>query len=50
MCSSDLGTVNLTMTGRWRIHLTVKDAQGSIVAGGDELDEGSSSLYWDVTI
>ena len=34
------GTVNLTMTGRWRIHLTVKDAQGNVVAGGDELDEG----------
>ena len=44
------GTVNLTMTGRWRIHLTVKDAQGNVVAGGDELDEGYSSLYWDVTI
>ena len=44
------GTVNLTMTGRWRIHLTVKDAQGNIVAGGDELSDGYSSLYWDVTI
>ena len=40
------GSVNLTMTGLWRIHLTVKDAQGNIVAGGEEL----SSLYWDVTI
>ena len=40
------GTVNLTMTGLWRIHLTVTDEQGSIVAGGEEL----SSLYWDVTI
>lgn len=44
------GTVNLTMTGRWRIHLTVKDAQSDIVAGGDDLEEGYSSLYWDVTI
>jgi hypothetical protein len=44
------GTVNLTMTGRWRIHLAVKDAQGNVVAGGDELDEGYSSLYWEVTI
>ena len=44
------GTVNLTMTGRWRIHLTVKDAQGNVVAGGDNLDEGYSSLYWDATI
>ena len=40
------GTINLTMTGLWRIHLTIKDAQGNIVAGGGEL----SSLYWDVTI
>lgn len=43
---SYLGTINLTMTGLWRIHLTVKDQQGNIVAGGEEL----SSLYWDVTI
>ena len=44
------GTLNLTMTGRWRIHLTVKDAQGQVVAGGDELSDGYSSLYWEVTI
>ncbi|MBR5748609.1 MAG: FixH family protein [Prevotella sp.] len=44
------GTVNLTMTGRWRIHLIVKDAQGNIVAGGDDLSDGYSSLYWEVTI
>ena len=40
------GTINLTMTGLWRIHLTVRNADGDIVAGGGEL----SSLYWDVTI
>lgn len=41
------GTINLTMTGLWRIHLTVKDAKGNVVAGGEgEL----SSLYWDVTL
>ena len=40
------GTINLTMTGLWRIHLTVKDADGNIVAGGEEL----STLYWDVTL
>ena len=40
------GSVNLTMTGLWRIHLTVKDSQGNTVAGGEDL----SSLYWDVTI
>lgn len=44
------GTLNLTMTGLWRIHLTVKDAQGNTVAGGDDLKDGHSSLFWDVTI
>ena len=44
------GTINLTMTGLWRIHLTVKDAKGNVVAGGDNLSDGFSSLYWDVTI
>ena len=40
------GNINLTMTGLWRIHLTVKDAEGNVVAGEKEL----SSLFWDVTI
>ena len=44
------GTVNLTMTGRWRIHLAIKDAKGNIVAGGNDLADGYSSLYWEVTI
>jgi hypothetical protein len=44
------GTVSLTMTGRWRIHLTVKDVQGNVVAGGDDLSDGYSSLYWETTI
>ena len=48
--SSYQGTVNLTMTGRWRIHLTVKDSKGNVVAGGDDLSDGYSSLYWEVTI
>lgn len=47
---SYVGTINLTMTGLWRIHLTVRDSNGNIVAGGDDLDEGFSSLYWDATI
>ena len=38
------------MTGLWRIHLTVRDSQGNVVAGGDNLSDGFSSLYWDVTI
>ena len=44
------GAINLTMTGLWRIHLTVRDASGNIVAGGDDLKDGFSSLYWDVTL
>ena len=44
------GNINLTMTGLWRIHLTVRDAEGNIVAGGDDLKDGYSSLYWDVTL
>ena len=47
---SYLGNVNLTMTGRWRIHLTIKDKDGNVVAGGDNLSDGFSSLYWEVTI
>lgn len=47
---SYLGKLNLTMTGLWRIHLTVKDSSGNIVAGGDELSDGFSSLYLDITI
>ena len=44
------GNINLTMTGLWRIHLTVKDTAGNVVAGGDDLADGYSSLYWEVTI
>ena len=40
------GTINLTMTGLWRIHLKVKDSEGNVVAGGEE----GSTLFWDVTI
>lgn len=47
---SYLGQINLTMTGLWRIHLTVRDADSNVVAGGDNLDGGYSSLYWDVTL
>ena len=43
-------TINLTMTGLWRIHLTIRDAQGHVVAGGDNQSSGYSSLFWDVTI
>lgn len=47
---SYLGTINLTMTGLWRIHLTVKNDNGTIIAGGDDLSDGFSSLFWDITI
>ena len=43
---SYLGTINLTMTGLWRIYLKVKDADGNIVAGGED----QSTLYWDITL
>lgn len=42
--------LNLTMTGLWRLHLTVKDASGETLAGGDDLSDGFSSLYIDVTL
>lgn len=38
------GTINLTMTGLWRIYLTVHDLAGNVVAGGDE------TLFWDVIL
>ena len=38
------GIINLTMTGLWRIYLTVRDKEGNIVAGD------GNSLYLDVTI
>ena len=44
------GTINLTMTCLRRIHLNVKDSKGTVVAGGDDLKDGFSSLYWDVTL
>ena len=44
------GTINLTMTGLWRIYLTIRDSKGNVVAGGDNTNDGFSSLYWDVTI
>lgn len=44
------GTINLTMTGLWHIHLTVRDAAGKVVAGGDDLKDGYSSLFWEVTL
>ena len=46
------GTINLTMTGLWRIHLTVKDADGKVVYGGEgqQDDNGLSTLFWDVTL
>jgi len=43
-------TLNLTMTGLWRLHLTVRDTQGNTLAGGDDLSDGYSSLYLDVAL
>lgn len=44
------GIINLTMTGLWRLHLTVRDSSGNIVAGGDTASDGFSSLFLDITI
>lgn len=44
------GSISLSSAGHWRIHLTVRDAEGNIVAGGDNLTDGHSSLYWDITL
>lgn len=40
------GKLNLTMTGRWHIHLTVRDTEGNPVAGGGE----EANLYWSVGV
>lgn len=44
------GIVNFTMTGLWRLHLTVKDDEGNIVAGGDDTDHGFSGLSLEVSL
>lgn len=50
------GTLNLTMTGFWRINLKLTDLKGNIIAGTDVTSTdatatgGSSSLYWDINI
>lgn len=44
------GRLNLSMTGRWNIHLVVKDRDGNTVAGADTDTSGYSSLFWTVTI
>ena len=44
------GVVNFTMTGLWRLHLTVKDAEGNVIAGGDDADHGFSSLSLEVSL
>lgn len=45
-----VGQVNLTMTGRWNLHLVVKDSEGNIVAGDTTDDSGASALYWSIQI
>ena len=44
------GSLNLTMTGLWRINIIIKDLNGNIIAGSVVDGENSSKLYWDVTI
>lgn len=44
------GRLNLTMTGRWDIHLVVRDAEGTAVAGDDTDGDGLSDIYWTIFI
>jgi hypothetical protein len=44
------GSVNLTMTGQWNLHLVIKDEDGNIVAGDTNDDSGYSNLYWSVVL
>ena len=45
------GTLNLSMTGYWKINVIIKDKDGNVVAGNAVSDEeGASSIYWEVTI
>lgn len=45
------GQLNLTMTGTWDIHLTVRDADGNIVGGTESTgSEVLSELLWTITI
>jgi hypothetical protein len=44
------GTLNLSMTGLWRINLKVYDKSGVLAGGEDVSAGGSSTLYWDIEI
>lgn len=43
------GKLNLTMSGRWDIHLTVRDSEGHLLAGSETVG-GSGDLYWSIII
>jgi hypothetical protein len=44
------GTLNLTMTGWWRLNLKVFDEKGNLIGGSEVVAQESSDLYWDVEI
>lgn len=44
------GSINLTMTGLWNLHLVIKDEEGNIVAGDTNDESGYSNIYWSVSI
>jgi hypothetical protein len=44
------GTVNLSMTGLWRINMKVYDKNGVQAGGSDVNGDGSSALFWDIEI
>jgi hypothetical protein len=49
------GTLNITMTGWWRLNLKVYNEAGDLIGGNDVVGDdfengGSSTIYWDVEI
>ncbi|MDR2859075.1 MAG: FixH family protein [Mediterranea sp.] len=44
------GTLNLSMTGHWRINLKVLSTTGDLIGGTDVEGAGNSTLYWDIHI
>lgn len=44
------GKLNLTMTGRWNIHLTIRDINQNIIAGKDYESEEYGNFYWSIQL
>jgi hypothetical protein len=49
------GTLNITMTGWWRLNLKIYNEAGNLIGGSDVVgadfeNGGSSTIYWDIEI